>query len=234
MAQASSAGKMPKVPNASEEQQKMMADMMAKMLANLKTTFNSKKTGRTDTIQGIQADEREITLTIEMPIPMGGPDAVIHMKMVSQMWSARPEEALKNQAIRELAGYNLYAHYIMNPANMMQRFTSGMPGATDAFKSMTEELSKTKGLLLRSHVSMYMPLPPSAVKQMAQQNPGAGPINPDAPMFEMTQEAVELSSAPVDAALFQIPADYKVSAADDMVKGLFQSQMAAFTGGGAK
>jgi hypothetical protein len=27
-------------------------------------------------------------------------------------------------------------------------------------------------------------------------------------MFEMTQEAVEVSSAPVDAALFQIPESY--------------------------
>jgi hypothetical protein len=45
-------------------------------------------------------------------------------------------------------------------------------------------------------------------------------------MFEMTQEAVEVSSAPVDAALFQIPESYKAIPATDLLKTLTQAQLA--------
>jgi len=225
-------GKLPKMENVPEEQQKAMADTMAKMMANLKVTFDSKKTGRTDTIQGIVADERELTIAIEMPMPAGSPQSVMHMKIVMQVWGAQPGEALKNQAIRELAGYNLYANYFMNPAGMLQKMFSGMPGYAEALKSMTEEFSAAKSPMLRMRMSMFVGMPPDAVRKSADQSPGAAPIDPNAPMFEITQEAVEISSALLDEAAFRIPADYKAMPAEEIIRNMMRSQMAMTAGTG--
>jgi hypothetical protein len=91
----------------------------------------------------------------------------------------------------------------------------------DALKSMTEELSRNKSVMLRTRMSMYVPLPPAVLQQMAAQNPGAAPVDPAAPMFEMKQEAVEVSSASVDEAAFRVPEDFKATPPDDLLKTMF-------------
>jgi hypothetical protein len=55
-------------------------------------------------------------------------------------------------------------------------------------------------------------------------------IDPDAPFMEMNQEVAELSSAPVDASLFEIPKDYAAVAADDMIREMVKVQSAAMAG----
>ena len=191
-----------------------MPDAAKKMLAAMKTGFNSRKTDRTDTIQGIKAEENEMVLTIEMPLPADAKQAFLTMKMVMQIWTAKPDEALRNPAVRELMGVNLWSNAFMNPGVMMQRMTGSMPGLGDALKSMTEQLAVKKAVMLRNRMSMYMPVPG---------------VTGDAstPTFEMTQEAVEVSSAPVDDAVFQIPAGYKEIPADDLLKAVMQRQQAA-------
>jgi hypothetical protein len=48
--------------------------------------------------------------------------------------------------------------------------------------------------------------------------------------MEMNQEVAELSSAPVDASLFEIPKDYAAVAADDMIREMVKVQSAAMAG----
>ena len=43
-------------------------------------------------------------------------------------------------------------------------------------------------------------------------------------MMEMNQEVAELSSAPVDASLFEIPKDYAAVPADDMLRDMLHPQ----------
>jgi hypothetical protein len=45
-------------------------------------------------------------------------------------------------------------------------------------------------------------------------------------MFEMTQEAVEVSSAPVDGSIFEIPADYWAVPAEELLKNMVAAQTA--------
>jgi hypothetical protein len=203
---------MPKVP-----------DEAKKAMAAMKVTFDTKKTGRTDTIQGIQAEEREMTMSLELPMPGRDPQAAMTMKMVMQIWTAKAEEGLRNQAIRELMGYNLYANYFMNPASMLQGMTANMPRMGEALKSMTDELSKGHAVMLRSRTAMYMQMPPEVQQKMAAQ--GGAQMDFNAPLTETTQEAVEVSSNKVSESLFQIPADYKTTAADDVLKSILKSQM---------
>jgi hypothetical protein len=55
-----------------------------KVMASMKTHFESKKTGRAESILGIPAEEREMVLSIEMP------QANMTMRMVMQVWTAKP------------------------------------------------------------------------------------------------------------------------------------------------
>ena len=203
-----------------------MPEEAAKAMAAIKTSVDFKNTGGTDTILGIQAEEREMVLTMEIPVP-GGAQSGMTMKMVMQIWTAKADEGLHNQAIRELMGYRLWTNYFMNPVRMMQKMMANLPGTSDAFKPMLEELSRTNAVMLRTRMAVHISLPPEAQKAMAAQNPGAGALDPNAPLFETIQDAVELSDSPVDASVFQLPADYQTIAADELLKTMMHSQMEA-------
>ncbi|HEY3839055.1 MAG TPA: hypothetical protein VGL72_20920 [Bryobacteraceae bacterium] len=196
---------MPKPPELSEEARKAMAA--------IKTTSESKVTGRTDTILGIQAEERQFMITIEMPMPAGAQKPAMSMKMVIEIWNAKPDEALHNPGVRELMGYKLWANYFMNPARMMEKMLANMPGDSSRMvKSMMEGVSANNSVTLRMRMGMYLPLP--------------GAADPESLMFEMTNEAVELSATPVDASIFQIPAGYQTVDAGELLKNVMERQMA--------
>ncbi len=77
-------------------------------LASMKTSVDSRNTGRTASIQGVQSEEHEFVLSIEMPAggpPMAGP----MMKMLVQMWTAKAEEAQRIPALQEVQNYTASA-----------------------------------------------------------------------------------------------------------------------------
>ncbi|HUE23304.1 MAG TPA: hypothetical protein VMQ86_16580 [Bryobacteraceae bacterium] len=196
-------------------------------LASIKTKVDSKMTGNTAEIQGVQAEEREVTVTMDMPMPtvVNQPDA--SLKMVMHIWTAKKEEALRVPAIRELTGYQAWQKYILNPVGVLQKLGGKLPGMSNVIGPMIEEIFKNPSVILRTRVEIYMPFLAVMAKQMAAQGKDFPPIDPDAPLIEMTQEVTELSSAPVDAALFDVPADYAAVPADDMVRDLLKAQTAA-------
>lgn len=203
-----------------------MPEEAKKAMEGIKATVNSQKSGRTDTIQGIQAEENEVTIVIEIPMPARATASMsgMTMKMVMHMWSPKSEETLRNQAVRELTGYNLYANALMNPAGMIQKMLGAMGGKDNSFASLFAELSRKKTMMLRMVIETYMQMPSEVTKMMAEHG---APIDVSAPMFSMTQEAVEVSSAPVDESVFQVPADFQRVEPDVMIKSLMADQMSA-------
>ena len=203
-----------------------MPAAMKESMEAMKTSVESKKTGRTDTIQGIQAEEREVVMSVEMPNLMpGASETGMSLKMVMQIWTARPEEALRNQAVREFTGYSIYANQFMNPLAAMQKMMGSMPGFAEVFKPLAGEMSQNNAMMLRWRMAIYMPLSAAMRKRMAESNPSGGTIDPDAPFMQMTQEAVEVSSAPVEESIFQVPADYQTVPADEFLKSMMAEQM---------
>jgi hypothetical protein len=162
----------------------------------MKSTVDSKKTGRTETILGIQAEETESVITMSIPAPQGG--AGFSTKLVMRSWNAGPEEVLRNQAVREFTGYNIWSNYFMNPVGNMQKIFGNMPAFADSFKVFYDAMSKNHTMLLRIRMEMFM--------------------RTDTPMFQVTTQAVELSSAPVEEAIFQVPAGYQAVPAEDLLK----------------
>ncbi len=201
------------------------AEAAQEAMASIKSNVASRMTGNTAEIQGVQAEERELTLTMDLPttnrmMNQSGPG----MKMVMHIWTAKKEEALRVPAIRELTGYYAWQRYVLNPASMIQKMAGKMPGLSDSIGPLLQEIFKNQSVILRSQMEMYMPFLATVAKQMAAKGKPPMDIDPDAPVMVMTQEVAELSSAAVDASLFEIPKDYTAASADDMVKDLLKAQ----------
>jgi len=195
-----------------------------KAMESIKPTIYTKMTGNTAEIQGVQAEEREILLEMEMPMPEGMNQNQSGMKLVVHIWTAKQEEVLRVPAIRELTAYNAWQRYMVNPVAMLEKMTGRLPGAASSMQPIFEEMFKSPSVILRTQVEFYMPLMAALSRRMAGQNGAAPPLDPNAPLMEMTQEADELSNAPVDASIFEIPKDYTAISADEMVRSMVQPQ----------
>ena len=194
-------------------------------MASIKTKVDSKITGKTAEIQGVQAEEREVTVTMDSPmVPAGMNQNGPTLRMVMHIWTAKKEEALRVPAIRELTGYQAWQKYLMNPTGMLEKLLGKLPGMSSTIGPMLDEIYKNPSVILRTRMEMYMPFLAVMAKQMAAQGQASPAIDPDAPLIEMSQEVTELSSAPVDASIFEIPKDYAAVSADDMVRDLVKAQ----------
>jgi TonB family protein len=98
----------------------------------------------------------------------------------------------------------------MDPVAALQKIFAGMPGFGQALSTMVEGSGKG-GLVLKTHVEMYMPVLAAL---------SSGNFDPNAAVMEATSEIVELSTAPVDEAIFQLPADYTSASVGDILKSL--------------
>jgi TonB family protein len=197
---------------------------MQSAMSSIKTKVDSKVTGRTDVIQGVQAEEREIDISMDMPMPADKPQTGPSVRLVMQIWNAKPGEALRVPAIRELTGYNLWQKYFLNPAGTIANIAGKMPGIGEMVTPMLDEILKNQSVILRIHMDMYMPFMAVMARRMAEQKgETAVAFDPDAPIIQMNQEVVELSDAPVDVALFEIPKEYTAAPADDLIRGMVQS-----------
>ncbi len=214
---AKMAAAVPEIPAA---QRKALQDAMS----SIKTKVDSKVTGRTEAIQGVQAEEREIDISMDMPMPAGTQQTGPSVKLAMQIWTAKQGEALRVPTIRELTGFNLWQKYFLNPAGTIARIAGKMPGIGEAVTPMVEETLKNQSVILRVHVDMYMPIMAAMARKMAEKKGDAAvAIDPDVPIMQMNQEVVELSNAPVDASLFEIPKEYTAAPADDLIRGMVQN-----------
>jgi len=222
------------MPQSAPQQSQALENVMSQ----IKVATDTKITGHTDTILGVEAEEREVTVSMDLPLPpaMQQPGGGPAIKLVMHIWTAKPDETMRNPAIRELAGYSQWQKYALNPAGMLEKITGKFPGVANALKPMFEELFKNSGVMMRNRVEMYMPFVATLAKQMSAQGQGkAMPnIDPDAPLMVMNQEVAELSSAPVDAALFEVPKDYTSAPPGDVIKNLLGARVAAMQAPAAK
>jgi len=188
--------KEPEMPKDMPEELRKAMESMQEAMKHPKTTVDAHKTGRTDTILSILGEEREVVILIEMPMPPGMP--AMTTRMVMQIWTAKAEETLRNQAVREMTGYNIWQDRFMNPIATIEKL---IPNGDEIFKTVYGEVTKDKTMLLRTHMAIYM-----------------GANQSSDPLFEVSNELAEISSAPVDDELFRVPADYQPVAPEEILK----------------
>jgi hypothetical protein len=213
-----------------DEYAKTIAELPAEAraaIASMKVAAETRVTGRTASIQGIEAEEREVVLTIEGPALPNAPQGPM-MRLVMQLWTARDSETLRVPAIRELKGYNLYAYATMNPAGSLEKILRQMPGMGEGLAKVREGIQAANAALLRSHTTMFMPGLAAMLKQMPPgQTPFGADFDADAPFLEINQELAELSTAAIPAAAFQLPEGYQEAPLSELVHGMMAKSKAA-------
>ncbi len=197
-----------------------MPEQARTLFSSMKSKMESHSTGRTATIQGIQAEEQEFVLTLDMALPGAPPTPGPFMKLVMQVWTAKPEEAQRVPALQEFKNYTASAGSAMNPADMMKQVVGALPGMGDSLGAMFEEISKKGAMSLRMHTELFMPLVAMMSQQLPQQpgQPRTPVLDPNAAIMQVNQELVELSSAAVDDSIFQVPQDYQAVPLADLLK----------------
>lgn len=190
------------------------------MLNSMKSHFESHSTGRTAVIQGIQAEEQEFVLSVDMALPGGPATPSPFMKMVMQLWTPKPEEVQRVPALQEFKNYTAVANFSTNSTEAIKQIMSMMPGMGDGLSAMMTEISKKGSMSLRMHTEVAMPFLAGMMQQLppeARKGIPAG-FDPNAPLIQMNQELAELSSDPLQDALFVVPADYQMASLEEILK----------------
>jgi hypothetical protein len=209
-----------------------------KALEGMKVDFSSEKTGKTDTVLGIQVEETAITLAIAMPPPAStrpsqqpqAAESVPLVRVVIHMWTALPSEVQRIAALQELSTVlgDPRTDTLMNPAEIWGKAFASSPGMAKGFSAMMDEFSQKKAVMLRTQVEMFMPL----LARVLQQRPAGGnggasaqtpSLDPNAALFEMQSEADQISTAAIDASVFDVPRDCKAVTVADFLKGVTAS-----------
>ncbi|HTC33228.1 MAG TPA: hypothetical protein VK724_07645 [Bryobacteraceae bacterium] len=188
-------------------------------MASMKTSVSAARlTGRTALIQGVEAEEREIIISISGPDVPGAP-AAVSMRMVMGLWTAKASEVLRVPAIRELAGYSLYAYATTNPLASIDKMMKQIPGFGSAFEPLMKEMQSGTPML-RLHIDIFMPAIAALLKSIPAGNAPGAALDDTAPFLQLNQELMELSSASVPDSVFQIPEGYHEASPSELVQAL--------------
>jgi len=216
---ASSLPTMPNLPPAAQQ-----------ILESMTADFSSRKTGRTDMILGIQAEETEWTLSIALPLPPGLPlppemfppgQPVKLVKMVIQVWSAAQEEIARVPALTEWMAYSSSSSQLMNPFATLQQLAANLPGIGKSLAPALQQLTEHKSALLKSHLEIYVPvLAQIAPLAQAQGHPLPPEVDPNAPLAVADTLATEISNAPVADSVFHVPDDYHATTLAVLLKSM--------------
>jgi hypothetical protein len=189
----------------------------SKMFESMKVDVQTRATGRTEAIHGIQAEEREMTLTVEMPSgPQGSLGA---MRMVYTFWPARSDEVIRHPVLQELAAYADRAYAGMNPADMMQKMFAQTPATGEKMRTMMAEFQKMK-TVLRMHGAVYTPGAAAMMEQLRKAGKPVPAFDPNAPTMEFVMDLQELSGADLADSVFAIPQDYTLAPVGEVVKNM--------------
>lgn len=204
----------------------MSATTSAAMATVTSSVSPARLTGRTAVIQGVEAEEREMVVSMDGPAIPNAPSGPA-MRMVIEIWSARPGEATRVPAIRELTEHSLESFANMNPVANLERVMKQVPGFSDALEPFLKE-TQNGTVILRMHMDLFLPAMAAIMKQKAAAGDGAGAgLEEGAPFTQVNQELVELSSEPIPDSVFQIPEGYREVSSSELVQAALAKSKAA-------
>lgn len=196
----------------------------------------TRKTGRTETIQGVRAEETELVFSLNMDLPpgiplppnfpVGGP----MMRLVMEIWQAGPDDVAKNPALAECARHNTTANGLSDSSSLIRSLSPALPGMEQVmgkFLDALKDLLNQPGVMLRTHMEGTSPMLAAAAPLLQAQGQALPQgLDANAPLFSMTNEIVELSTAPIHDSVFQIPSGYTKVALEEILKDQFAAARA--------
>jgi TonB family protein len=157
--------------------------------------------GAVDIIQGVRAEEFDVTCVSTTTMPESSKQFMptMTMKSVRRLWLATPSERLRVPGLWQLSGFESWQEYFSAPSPDPE---------SEGEKTITEALRRGQSATLRERTEMSMKLPDS---------PG-----PDGytQFFGTSEEMVSLSTEVLDDALFRVPADFREEPLETVSKGI--------------
>jgi hypothetical protein len=192
-----------------------------RVLSNMEMSLESKNTGRTETIHGILAQERQIVMTTSMKAATDQEKPGVMSRMVVEIWTAAPGEAARVPALGEIDRFNALSKTAMDPTTMIQQMLGSYTGVTKGYDALAKELLDRPSLVLRTRVRVYMPAMAQAATALAGAGRKVPEFDPNGPLTEIKQELVEISTAPVNDAAFEVPVGYQQSTMLEILRTRF-------------
>ena len=198
------------------------------ILQTMKAVFSSKKTGRTDSVLGVQVNESVWTISLELPanaLPLPGaantPDGTITIaRVVAHSWNANSDDVANNPALKEVMAHKGSAFTgLYNPESFLKVLTD-YPGIHDPLAAAIGRYMNNPPVTLKMEAEIYMPIMAQIAPMMAAQGKLPPDFNPNAPLGEIDVVADQLSAAPIDPAVFQVPVDYTSMPLPDLIKAV--------------
>jgi TonB family protein len=183
---------------------------------NMKIDVQTKKTGATSTIQGIQTEETLVTISMEMPNPAG---VSMGLRMEIHQWLATAEELVRLPALSQIAGCSAGLGASADPSAMIEKIL-GPLGSANGLGDAIKALASNKGkLAMKTQVQVFAPALMAILR--AQVGPGATPLaDVNAPLAEVSFDLAELSTNPIPDTEFQVPAGYRAAPLEDLMKAI--------------
>ncbi len=192
-----------------------MPEGAQQMLQSLKFNVQTKKTGQTGLIGGIQAEEYLVVLSMEMPGLATGFKTEMHN------WMAAPAELGRIPALKELADCSAHSSSAFDLNQTLQKMFAQLPGMADKFRGPLEELRKNSGSLsLKTQATVYVP---ALSALLAGQSAPAG-FDPKEPLMEVTTDLAGFSTDPLPDSVFETPADYKAAPLESLIRVIMPAE----------
>jgi hypothetical protein len=191
--------------------------MVKFVLQSIKANFTTQDTGKTDVVQGVPVSEKECTLTLTMPAAMlpfpgiaaSAPDGTLTLaKIVADAWVASPAEVQRHPALKELMSHSSAMTVLFNPDNLL-KVIADYPGVHDTLASMITSYENNPPMALKVDAKIYLPVIAQLGPVLAAQGHPLPPnMDPNASLAEVDVEADQISDAPIDASVFEVPTGY--------------------------
>jgi TonB family protein len=182
---------------------------------NMKLEVKTSKSGQTETIHDIRAEEHLLVISMEL-------SAGMQMRSEIHIWAASVDALQQKPELRELAAYAGRPKGGLDPVEMMTKSLAGLPGMGEKLRGPMQEMMKAAGgAVIRMRAATYMPA-------MAQ---AMGVSGSGEPVTEVTMELAELSMAPIPDSRFEVPAGYQSAPIEDLIAAMFPAPQLAPQGG---
>ncbi|MGB6431813.1 MAG: hypothetical protein WBF06_14605 [Candidatus Acidiferrales bacterium] len=200
-------------------------------LKSITTTFASQKTGRTGMTLGLETEETEMTFSVNITLPPGllppmpntpfQPGAPITLlKIVFDIWNPTAAEMARVPALGEIASYwsdqSSMNGDFAGVVTEVQKALAKYPGLGAALPAMMADSFKNKRGTLKCDVEVYAPVLAQIAPMMKAH--GVADFDPNAAVVDFTVEATEVSSEPIDDAVFKVPGDYHATPFADFLR----------------
>jgi TonB family protein len=216
-----------RVPTANYAQRVLAAQPLPtgaqSLLQSLKIDVQAKKTEETRSIQGFQAEDHLVILSMEMPNPAGIP---IGLRMEIHEWLPAASELARVPALGEISGCSAGSGVGNDPSSIVETILGlmeGPNGPNSSFSEALKERANTKGkLVLKTQVVIFAPGLAAMLQTLGGQGgapvSNAADVDPNAPLIELSINLFEFSTESLLDTVFQAPEGYRAAPLEDLLK----------------